>query len=212
MGFTLIRVPFFLEPDYPESEDFEETNRVRLHRKWGSEEGFEAQKKRHGLKERGEAVGIPRFDLDRIASSTMASHRLVQWVTRTLGINAAESLYADLNSLHFERGRKLNDREMLVGAAERVGADAGAARAFLESDEGREQIAAAQGLLGRMGVSGIPTLLLGGKWALPSGAIGADAIVSAFRELEAQGGATASFFGDVLGIPERVMDETLALE
>ena len=30
MGFTVLRVPFFLEPDYPEGAEFEETNRVRL--------------------------------------------------------------------------------------------------------------------------------------------------------------------------------------
>ena len=64
-SFSMLRVPFFLEPDYPHSEDFEETNRVRLHRKWGGEQDFLAQKRRHRLKERGWAVGIPNFDLDR---------------------------------------------------------------------------------------------------------------------------------------------------
>ena len=43
------------------------------------------QKARHGLKERGQEVGIEHFNLDRIASNTMSSHRLVQWVTKTLG-------------------------------------------------------------------------------------------------------------------------------
>lgn len=35
LGFTVLRVPFFLEPDYPKSEDFEESNHDRLVRKWG---------------------------------------------------------------------------------------------------------------------------------------------------------------------------------
>ena len=34
-------------------------------------------------------VGIERFNLDRIASNTLASHRLVQWVTKTKGVTAA---------------------------------------------------------------------------------------------------------------------------
>ena len=124
MGFTVLRVPFFLEPDYPEGAEFEETNRVRLLRKWGGKAGWEAQKERHNLKGRGREVGIEHFNLDRVASNTMASHRLVQWVTKTLGVNAAENMYNDLNQKHFEGGVKLNDREMLLEAAVAVGADA----------------------------------------------------------------------------------------
>ena len=52
----------------------------------------------------------------------MASHRLVQLVTKTLGVNAAENMYNDLNQKHFEGGVKLNDREMLLEAAVAVGA------------------------------------------------------------------------------------------
>ena len=211
MGFTLVRVPFFLEPDYPTDPSFEETNRVRLLRKWGSPEGWEQQKRGHALKERGREVGIEHFNLDRIASNTRASHRLVQWVTRTLGINAAETLYNALNKLHFEEGQKLNNQQMLIDEAVAVGADSEAAARFLESDDGWREIEAAQGLLRQMGVSGIPTLLLGGKWRMPSGAVGAHALVDAFREIEEQGGATGNFFAEALGIPEHVMEETLAL-
>lgn len=211
LGFTLVRVPFFLEPEYSESEDFQETNRVRLHRKWGGEQAFEKQKARHGLKERGLEAGIPRFDLDRVASSTMASHRLVQWVTKNLGINKAEALYADLNSRHFELGEKLNNREMLVTAASAVGADPVETREFLASNEGRAEITAAQLELASLGITGIPTILLGGKWQMPSGALGPAALVDAFRSIEMEGGATGSVFAEALGLPDHVMEETIAL-
>lgn len=211
LGFTLVRVPFFLEPDYPTSLEFEETNRVRLLRKWGGKEGWERQKRNHRLKERGQEVGIEKFNLDRVASNTLASHRLVQWVTRTIGINAAENLYNDLNRRHFEDGVKLNDHDMLVAAAERVGASAEAARRVLESGDGSEAIQAAQGILRDLGVSGIPTIVLGGKYQLPSGALGAQTLVEAFRAIEAEGGATGSLFAEALGIPDKVMEETLLL-
>jgi len=269
MDFTLLRVPFFLEPDYPTDSAFEETNRVRLVRKWGGEQAWEAQKNRHGLKERGQEVGIEKFNLDRVASNTLASHRMVQWVTRTLGINAAEKMYGDLNSRHFEKGQKLNDADMLVKAAETVGAlrpppppnqiqlarcesasllsahpsrtcrelacpthpahrpapalalktayhppgaDPKAARSFLESDEGKVEIEAAQHRLARLGISGIPTLILGGKWQLPSGAVGAKSIVDFFRKIEAEGGAPGPplFAGD-LNFPQSVLEEALIL-
>mmetsp|Transcript_22780 Transcript_22780/g.68381 ORF Transcript_22780/g.68381 Transcript_22780/m.68381 type:complete len:226 (+) Transcript_22780:371-1048(+) len=212
MGFTVVRVPFFLEPDYPEGPEFEETNRVRLIRKWGGQAGWEAQKARHDLKGRGRAVGIEHFNLDRVASNTVASHRLVQWVTKTLGVNAAESLYAELNEKHFEGGIKLNDKEMLAAAAERAGADLEEAKAFLADDSaGRPEIEAAQDMLRRMGVSGIPTLVLGGKYRLPSGALHSDDLVHAFRTIEAEGGATGSAFADALNIPDEVMQETIRL-
>ena len=101
LGFTVLRVPFFLEPGYSRSEEFSESNYDRLVRKWGGKAEFEAQKQRHGLKQvlcvmcysalrtlltlransyqqRGQEVGILHFKLDRIASNTFASHRLVQ--------------------------------------------------------------------------------------------------------------------------------------
>mmetsp|Transcript_29592 Transcript_29592/g.90785 ORF Transcript_29592/g.90785 Transcript_29592/m.90785 type:complete len:230 (-) Transcript_29592:365-1054(-) len=213
MGFTLLRVPFFLEPDYPTDPAFEETNRTRLLRKWGGKEGWDAQKARHTLKERGREVGIEHFNLDRIASNTLASHRMVQWVTRTLGINAAESMYADLNMRHFEAGQKLNDVDMLVKAAEKVGADPRAARSFIESNEGKDEIEAAQRRLASLGISGIPTLILGGKWQLPSGALGASTLVEVFRKIEQEGGAPGPplFAGD-LNLPANVVEETLELE
>jgi predicted DsbA family dithiol-disulfide isomerase len=210
LGFTVLRVPFFLEPDYPEGEAFEETNRVRLVRKWGGQAGWDAQKKRHDLKGRGRAVGIEKFNLDRVASNTLTSHRLVQWVTKHYGVNAAEKMYADLNHRHFELGKKLNDRAMLLEVAVAAGAELSRAMDFLDDpDAGREEITAAQAKLRELGVSGIPTLLLGGEWQLPSGALHADDIVPALRMVEERGGATGSFFAETLGISDAVMEETL---
>lgn len=37
LRFSVLRVPFFLEPEYTTDEDWEETNRTRLWRKWGGE-------------------------------------------------------------------------------------------------------------------------------------------------------------------------------
>jgi len=212
MAFNLLRVPFFLEPDYPTSPEFEETNRVRLIRKWGGEAGWKAQKHRHNLKGRGQEVGIEKFNLDRVASNTLASHRVVQWVTRTLGTNKAEQLYADLNKRHFVEGSKLNDREMLVDAAANVGANREETARVIDEGTGGAEIHAAQQRLASLGVSGIPTLIFGGAYQMPSGALGARDLVSAFRQIEAEGGAPGQLFADDLNIPEHVVDETLDLE
>ena len=61
------------------------------------------------LKERGQEVGIQHFNLDRLASNTLASHRVVQWMTKHYGCVASEALYNELNHNHFIEGMKLND-------------------------------------------------------------------------------------------------------
>ena len=136
----------------------------------------------------------------------------MQWITRTLGTNMAEKLYANLNDRHFVQGQKLNDRDMLIEAAASVGADREATRAFIESGEGTEEIQNAQRRLASLGVSGIPTLILGGQWQMPSGAVGAETLVEAFRMVEARGGAPDALFAEDLAIPDHVVAESLDLD
>lgn len=120
LAIAVVRVPFFLEPEYDESKPFIESNRDRLVKKWGGEEGWERQKHNHecvgvlffpcmrrmlyllnlsifSLKGRGIAAGIPHFNLDRLASNSMASHRLIQHIGKRYGLNVSETLYDRLN-------------------------------------------------------------------------------------------------------------------
>ena len=205
----MLRVPFFLEPEYPRDEAWSETNRTRLERKWGGKREFDAQKRRHRLKERGEDVGIKHFNLDRLASSTMASHRLVQWVTKNHGCTASETLYNDLNKRHFEDGQKLNDRKMLIEAASKAGVDPAVAEAFLASGEGENEIEGALHILRRMGINSIPNFIIGARLVL-SGAVHSTELIKLFREIERTGeGAPESAFAAVLGIPDEVIERPL---
>ena len=51
----------------------------------------------YSLKGRGIAAGIPHFNLDRLASNSMATHRLIQHVGKLYGLNVSEALYDRLN-------------------------------------------------------------------------------------------------------------------
>ena len=99
--FSIIRVPFFLEPEYDERKPFIESNRDRLLTKWGGKQGWERQKRNHDLKGRGLDAGIPHFNLDRLASNTMASHRLIQYIGKTYGLHVSEAIYDRLNVYYF---------------------------------------------------------------------------------------------------------------
>ena len=209
MRFSVLRVPFFLEPSYDTDERFSETNRARLERKWGGKAAFAAQKHRHRLKERGQEVGIEKFNLDRLASSTLKSHRLIQWITKNRGCEVAEAVYNDLNHRHFVDGKKLNDADMLCDAAATAGVDRDEAMRFLASDEGLEEIGDAQEMLQEMGIHSIPNFVVGGK-VVVSGAVHATELVQIFRRIESTGkGAPGSAFADALRIPPEMRAKTL---
>ena len=125
LSFSVLRVPFLLEPDYDENKKYIESNRDRLVKKWGGKQGWERQKRNHeyvlplfsityytfyiiydinyiflplfSLKGRGLAAGIPHFNLDRLASNSMASHRLIQHIGKRYGLAFSEALYDRLN-------------------------------------------------------------------------------------------------------------------
>lgn len=200
--FSVLRVPFFLEPNYERAEDWHETNRARLERKWGGKTAFAAQKHRHRLKERGQEVGIEHFNLDRLASNTLASHRLVQWVTKNYGCAVSEALYNNLNHRHFVEGQRLNDRQMLCEAAAAAGVDRERCAEFLTSEEGYAEIEDTQEMLSRLGIHSIPNFVIGGKYVV-SGAVHAAELVEIFRGIEKKGeGAPGSAFAETLRIPE----------
>mmetsp|Transcript_12881 Transcript_12881/g.32639 ORF Transcript_12881/g.32639 Transcript_12881/m.32639 type:complete len:241 (+) Transcript_12881:120-842(+) len=207
LAFSVVRVPFFLEPGYPEAEEFEETNRTRLVRKWGGPRQWAQQKDRHDLKGRALDAGITdKINLDRLASNTLKSHRLVQWVSRTRGLDASEKLYDALNVLHFIGGRKLNDMSMLVAAAaEHAGIDEAATRTFLDSNDGRAQIESALELAHRFGIHSIPKFIIDGELLL-DGAANADQHLSVFREIERRGKTSGrAMFAEALGISPEVL-------
>lgn len=229
LAFSVTRVPFFLEPDYDESEAFTETNRTRLVRKWGGQAGWMAQKARHDLKGRAARAGITdRINLDRLASSTKQSHRVVQYVTKKYGLAAAEALYDALNWTHFVDGNALNNAEMLVSrappppllppqqqltfpspkaalAAQHSGADEVEVLAFLAGDEGRAEIDAAQKLLRTYGIHSIPKFVVNGQHVIDGAAVAEDH-VDLFRRIEADGEVGEPIFAHALGIPDEVFD------
>jgi len=202
----VLRVPFFLEGEYDESKVFEESNRERLVKKWGGPAGWERQKRGHNLKGRGLAAGIPKFNLDRLAANSMASHRLIQHVGKRFGLARSESLYDRLNVYYFVDGHSLNDRPRLAEVAAAhlrehdVELDAEEILVFLEGDEGRAEIRAALAALQNMGVHSIPQFIVEGS-RLVQGSADWTAFADVFREIEARGEVEGGpLFADILGV------------
>jgi predicted DsbA family dithiol-disulfide isomerase len=212
----VIRVPFFLEPQYDESKPFIETNRERLIKKWGGPEGWERQKARHDLKGRGLEAGIPHFNLDRLTSNTMASHRLIQHVGKTYGLAASEAIYDLLNVYYFVDGHSLNDRPRLAKVvADELEAILPAGESptqeellnFLTGEQGRKEIENALGALRQLGVQGIPKFIIEGRTVV-DGAARSSVFVDIFREIEERGGVhSGPIFAEILGLRQEVVDQ-----
>jgi predicted DsbA family dithiol-disulfide isomerase len=204
-------VPFFLEPEYDPSRPFIETNRERLIRKWGGEAGWEEQKKHHNLKGRGEEVGIKHFNLDRLASNTMASHRLIQHIGKHFGLHVSETIYDKLNQYHFVDGHALNDlprlanvvgKEMEKILPEDKSFTENEILEFLKGDEGKEEIEYARHALQQLGINSIPTFIIDGS-IMVGGAASSDVFVKIFREIEERGTVNnGPLLNDVLGVDD----------
>lgn len=215
LAFSVLRVPFLLEPSYDETKPFVESNRDRLIQKWGGPAGWERQKKMHNLKGRGMEAGIPHFNLDRLASNTMASHRLIQYLGKTYGLHVSEAIYDRLNVYYFVEGHALNDKPRLAHVvAEELQALIPEQHApteqvlleFLNGNQGRREIEKALTALRQIGIHSIPKFVVEGRTVV-DGAANAATFVSIFREIEKRGVVhPGTMFGDILGVSTEILE------
>ena len=191
IDFQLRRVPFFLEPGYiKKSPDFQESHEERMIRKFGSLEAFNQVKAAHGLIPRGAEVGLDasvgftqeQLDL-RVQSSTLASHRLVLYVTEKCGMTKAEAFYDALNQEHFLKAGVLNDYSLLESCLKVVLSkeELPDALEYLHSTRGVKETLFLYQKTQELGVSSIPTLVIDGRFMV-SGAAQAGEIFSAIKD------------------------------
>ena len=189
--FRVHRVPFFLEPGYMnQPEDFTEPHDTRMVRKFGSQAAFDRVKASHGLIPRGNEVGLDAsigYTQEalsrRVQSSTLASHRLVRFVAVRHGWRVSEELYSVLSRKHFLEAGVLNSKALLLEACTEVAAvDTAACQAFLDSDEGTQDVLDVYQHVTDMGINSIPTVVVNGKY-LVNGAARADEYVDLFTQI-----------------------------
>jgi predicted DsbA family dithiol-disulfide isomerase len=174
--------PFQLNPDLPrEGVD----RRAYVEAKFGGPEP--AREVYERVREAGARVGIP-FAFGAIARqpNTRDAHRLISWAQAQ---GDADPLVERLFRAYFLDGRFIGDRETLAAIAGEAGLDAGAARAYLASEQGDDVIVAMDRRVRELGVGGVPYFIFDGRIAV-SGAQGAQILLHAIaeaRSLEAPG-------------------------
>jgi predicted DsbA family dithiol-disulfide isomerase len=126
------------------------------------------------LEEAGQEEGLS-FAFDKITRSpnTLDAHRLIRWAQPS---GKQSDIVELLFNLYFVEGQDIGDRNVLIDVARQAGLDVDLiTRLFVEGVDivpVQEEISTAA----RMGISGVPFFIFGGKYAV-SGAQPGDALV-----------------------------------
>lgn len=104
----------------------------------------------------GRDVGIPfAFDRIRRQPNTVDAHRLIAWA-QSQDPTAASELVERLFRAFFIEGIDIGNADELARLAAVAGFDAAAARAWLATDAGRADVAAADRRAHELGIGGVP--------------------------------------------------------
>ncbi len=175
--------PFQLNPDMPpEGMD----RRAYLEDKFGGADG--AAQVCDRIAEAAAEAGLT-IDFARIARTpnTLDAHRLIRWA----GIEGRQTaVVSRLFERYFQQGEDIGDHAVLVDVAQGTGMDADATRRLLAGPADRAEVAAEDARAREMGVQGVPTFVVGGKYVV-TGAQDADLWLRVIDELAAQTRALA---------------------
>ena len=158
-GLDIFWRPYQLNPDMA-AEGMDRTE--YLETKFGGPE--RAQMIYGQIRDAAVAAGL-NVDFARIerTPNTFDAHRLIRWA-RSGGHQQAviDSLFIR----YFERGEDIGDRGVLMDVAREVGMDLDLVTRLYDEDADRDLLTNEEALARQMGVSGVPTFILGEKFAL----------------------------------------------
>jgi predicted DsbA family dithiol-disulfide isomerase len=151
---------FMLDPGAPVG--ISQPVREVYEKKFGGAAGAQAVLDRVTAEASGEGLDF-RLDVAQ-RSNTLAAHRLL-----VLGeqLGSQGELKERLLAAYFTEGRAIGDHGVLTELATDVGIDADQARAWLEGDRGRDEVAAQLELAADLGITGVPTYVFDREVAIP---------------------------------------------
>jgi predicted DsbA family dithiol-disulfide isomerase len=165
--------PFQLDPTIPPEG---KSRRAYLEDKFGTEERIRQ------LHDNLAAVGAPEgidfaFERIEVSPNTLDAHRLIRWASTP---EQQERIVEALFRAYFLEGRNIGDHAVLADIAAEAGMDDDELAARLAGDEDREAVRAEIAQAQQMGVTGVPTFILIGRYALV-GAQPAEELARAFE-------------------------------
>jgi len=168
--------PFRLNPDMPHEGIDRKVYRIRKFGSWERSLELDAQVAAVG---RGEGIAF-NFDRQARTPNTLDAHRVI-WLAGERGVQDAviEALFL----AYFTEGRDLSDRATLADVAAGAGLDRAGVVELLAGDKGLDVVKAGEERARRLGVSGVPFFVVGGRVAL-SGAQPPELFLQAFEQAD----------------------------
>lgn len=160
---------FQLNPDMPEEG---EEQQAHLARKYGrTPEQMAAA--RGQMKEIAAQAGYS-FDYTGAGEppearlwNTRRAHQLLLWTLAQHGATRQTELKLALFDAHFQQRRNVSDPQVLIDIASSLGIDPAAAEAALDSPVLAQQVLEEQRMAHDMNVTGVPAMLVNGKYLIP---------------------------------------------
>jgi predicted DsbA family dithiol-disulfide isomerase len=168
--------PFQLNPDMP-SEGMD--RHAYLEMKFGEDQALLVYDR---IRRTAEEAGLD-VDFNRIerTPNTLDAHRLLRWAR----IEGRQNGVADaLFRRYFVEGEDISDLRVLVDVARQVGLDAELVARLLDSAADVEEVREEDRQARAMGVTGVPTFLIGGRYVVP-GAQDTESWLRVIEELRA---------------------------
>ena len=152
--------PFQLNPDMP-AQGMD--RRAYLEGKFGGKEG--AVKAYAPVVEHAKKAGLTiNFEDMKRTPNTLDAHRLIHWA----GIEGRQTAAVSaLFKAYFVDARDIGDAEVLADIADGIEMDASVVRRLLASDSDAQDIRDRDDHSRKMGISSVPTFIVGGKHAVP---------------------------------------------
>lgn len=172
--FTVNWKPYYLDPTLPQGESYPVLERMA--QKFGTDrQGAITQH----LGRVGASEGIC-FSFRGRMGNTRDAHRLVQ-LARSKGGDVQHRLMAEMMAGYFEGSEDITSHEMLVGAGEKAGLDAGEARRWLEEGKGGDEVDEEVEWAYAKGIRGVPHFIINDKFEV-GGAQEVEAFLSEFAK------------------------------
>lgn len=151
-------LPYELNPDMPSQGMPRADYRAR---KFGAERSAELDGQ---MQERGAGEGVTfAFDKMTRTPNTRRAHALI---AKAGEMGLANAMAEELFRAYFEDGADVGDTEILVSSATSVGMDEATARAIIDDEAIKQEVAALEARATQMGVSGVPFFIIDEKFAV----------------------------------------------
>jgi predicted DsbA family dithiol-disulfide isomerase len=152
--------PFQLNPDMP-ADGMD--RRAYLEGKFGGKDG--AVRAYAPVVEHAEKAGLKiNFEAMQRTPNTLNAHRLIHWA----GIEGRQTAAVSaLFKAYFVEARDIGDAEVLADIADGIEMDASVVTRLLATDEDMDDIRKRDAHSREMGISSVPTFIVGGRHAVP---------------------------------------------